>query len=150
MDKEERPIDHHMKLEIDVHVHVDPIIVQHQHQCYNAVRLTITFPPGEGSMPLVGNPVPGATGTAKLVPVPDGAVFVGTPSISSDNPSLISVSDNGDGTASVAISSTANPGDIATVTGIDNGNGFSDPVAITVAAPAPPAETGVALTVTFP
>lgn len=89
----------------------------------------------------------GATGQAKLVPVPDGAAFAGTPTIVSSDPSIVSVSDNGDGTATLTVSGAE--GQVCTITGTDLGNGFTDTCDITVGASGPPAETGVSLTVTF-
>lgn len=88
----------------------------------------------------------GASGSAKLVPQPDGAAFTGTPKIVSSDPSVVVLQDNGDGTATLSVVGTE--GQTCTITGSDDS--FSDTADFTVAASAPPTETGVSLTVTFP
>lgn len=142
LDKEV-PIDRHFKLEIDVNVTVDPIVVYHQHQCYNAVRLSTTFNGGNMAAPI--SAPNGATGKTVLSPVPAGAKFVGAPTIVSSDVSILGVVDHGDGTADLTVVGTE--GQTCTLTGTDTGNGFNDVQDFTVSAPA---ETGVALNTTFP
>jgi hypothetical protein len=87
----------------------------------------------------------GATGSLALKPLPDGASFTGAPLLSSSDPSVVAVTDNGDGTGSFQVVGT--DGQTAVITGQDDA--FSDTVTVTVAPTPPPVETGVQLTATL-
>lgn len=124
---------------------------KHKHH-HKRVVLMISFDPFQpGRISIMAGTITapqGAVGTATLAPVPSGASFVGAPTIVSSDSSVVAVSDNGNGTASLSVVGTV--GQSAVITGTDTGNGFTDSVTVTVGPSGPPAETGVTLTVTFP